>query len=183
MRNFKRRIGVALLAVATGVVMSQAVAAPANAGWLYPQYYWSAFSTSAHVWGEAYTHDFGCGLKDCAETENLYFQAGRLSGQSVDQSRVRAVARFGGTGLNVSVSYPWGVSVGFTDGGSSCNHGYWSAPGNWVDVDLGSGVICEADTWGWVSNASVAATGAIRDGSSWSVRTGSDCESMGGGGC
>jgi hypothetical protein len=81
--------------------------------------YWTTSRENLHVWGQAYAHDYGCGLKDCADASNVYFQAGRLSGSAGSNAvRVSAATMFGGVGINVGVSFPAGVSAGFTDGGS-----------------------------------------------------------------
>lgn len=157
-------------------------AGPAGAsGWIYPQAYWTTNSSNVHVWGRSYAHDYACGLKDCARGSNLYAQAGRLSGSGVPAaSRVNASIAFGGVGIEVGVSFPAGVSAGFVDGGSNCNHGWWDAPGGWVSVDFGSGIICDTSTWGWVSSMSMGATGGVRFGGTWTARNGSANISLGG---
>jgi hypothetical protein len=167
------------------VVAAFTLAAPAQAsGWVHPHLHWAYSGTSdAHIWGEAYGHDFGCGLADCAEGSNLYLETYRFSGPSAAEAEVNGTMIFDGVGLDVSVSYPAGISFGFSDGGSNCNHGYWYAPGNYVTVDFGSGVICDADTWGWISDMKLAMSGGLRIGGSWSVRSASACTVMGAGGC
>lgn len=175
-----KRYIVTVMAILMGVVGISTSPAEAS-GWIYPQHYWTTNSSNVHVWGRSYAHDFACGLKDCATGSSLKAQAGKLSGTGTPAaSRVNAAITFGGVGIEVGVSFPAGVSAGFVDGGSNCNHGWWDAPGSWVSVDFGSGTICESSTWGWVSNMSMAATGGVRFGGTWSARTGSANISLGG---
>ena len=157
-------------------------AAPAQAaGWTNPQVYWSSNSSNLHAWGQAYAYDYACGLKDCANGSNLKAQAGRLSGAyTSNYAAVSSTVAFDGVGISVGVSFPAGVSAGFTDAGSSCAHGWWYGSRYWSSVDFGSGTICDSDTWGYVGGMTTSAGGAVRFGSAWSIRSGASRIKLGG---
>jgi hypothetical protein len=170
---------VALGIAATGLLVVPQTASADTTGWLTADYRWTANSANLHAWGQSYYRNYGCGLKDCAYSSNVDFQAGKLSGSgSPNLTRVSAKIRFGGVGIEVSVSWP--PAAGFTDAGSSCDHGWWDGSATWVAVDLGSQRVCESSTWGWISNMDIASTGGSRFGSTWSVRTASRTVSLGG---
>jgi hypothetical protein len=159
-----------------------ASAAPAQAsGWVYPQVYWSSNGSNLHAWGQAYGRDFACGLKDCATGSNLKAQAGRLSGAyGSNLTGVSSTVAFDGVGIAVGVSFPLGVSAGFTDAGSSCAHGWWYGSSTWTSVDFGTGTVCDSNTWGYVGGMTASAGGAVRFGSAWTIRTGASRTKMGG---
>ncbi len=167
-----RRAVLSLMAVVALVAGSLALATPSQAsGWMYPQTYWTVSGSNLHVWGQAYVHDYGCGLKDCADGSNHYVQAGRLSGAyASNATRASSSMKFTGVGISVSVSTTGG-SAGFSAYNDACSHGWWDGSAYWVSVDFGSAVICKTSTWGWVSTMHTSVTGASRFGSSWSVRS------------
>lgn len=176
----KRRL---FAAIGTAVIAATTIAVPtpagAGGGWMVARTDWTTAGTKVHIYAEALWRNFGCGWKDCATVENLYFQAGRLSGPDrSNAARVNATVRFGGVGLDVGVAWP--PSGGFRDAGSSCQHGWWDGDAHWVAVDLGTDKVCETSTYGWVSNVDLAASGGLRFGGTWSVRTASRTKSLGG---
>lgn len=170
------------LCAAAAALVAMTIAAPTAhaSGWMYPQTYWTVNGSNLHVWGKAYVHDYGCGLKDCADGSHHYVQAGRLSGNyGSNATRVSSAMKFTGAGISVSVSAS-GLSAGFTAYNDACQHGWWDGSSTWVSVDFGTSNICHTSTWGWVSTMHTSVTGGSRFGSSWTVRSADDYVQVGG---
>ncbi len=176
----KRIVGVLVTFLMVLTVGANEAQADTN-GWLTPSTSWSQYNGNMSVYGESYYNNWGAWGKDYAKATDLYFRASKNSGSGVSSAtRVKGAVSFGGVGIEVSVSYPAGVSAGFVDIGSTCDHGYWDGNATYVSVDFGSGTICDTSTWGWVSNVSLTITGGSRFGGSWSVRTATRNRDLGG---
>ncbi len=185
-RRWSRIFAGLVAAVLAGALLSVPGGSPAQAsGWAFAHREWTSNGAQVRLYGQAYAHDYLCGIKDCADAKGLYFQMVYLSGPKPDKARVSASIKFTGSAIDVTVSYPWGVSAGFTDGGASCDHGWWESKTGvtWVEVNFGNDVICKASTIVAVTAMQLSTTGAVRHGGSWVPRTATDCVVLGAFGC
>lgn len=150
--------------------------------------YWGAGATLGHerAYIRAYSSDYGCGLQDCGLVRDMH---GSMDGyKDGDQAslpnavKMRLVAAFGGVNVSVGLgASAGGVSggVSFHDLGSSCGTDDVQNSGDAISIEA-PGSVCQASTYGWVSNIDVSTGGLFRRGTAWTALSAFDRVSVGG---
>jgi hypothetical protein len=122
--------------------------------------------SSMYAWVQGYIYNWGCGLRDCASTSNMYGSLAWKSGTKPQRVQMRMVTGYSGTALSVGVSTAGTGSASFSDWGSSCGQGWVQNGLNVTAISLtANGEICKADTLAWISTAWVKTESQYRLGS------------------